>query len=540
MRADTLRTYKTVHTWSGIVAGLALFIAFYAGALTMFKGPLARWAAPPVEATSGDLAAADALVAATLAARPDARADFTLHLGDGVHQPHRMTWKPRGEPPQQPWSATLAPDGALQVRAQRETDIGEFVDVVHRTAGLPVDLELGTALMGLVSALYMVAIVSGVIVLWPTLVKDFFAFRVGRNLKRMWLDAHNVIGIVSLPFHVVMALSAVVFGLHDVIYDAQKAAVYGDRFEQIWSASGPFAAVPPDAAPAAALPPAALLARVQAQVPGLEAHAVRFRGAGTAGGVAWVTGAQPCCMPRSAEGGHVLVSAVDGGVRHTEYLAGRQSGWMASVSAFFSLHFGTYGGSPVRWGYFFLGLAGAFLFYSGNLLWIESRRRADRRRPDAAMVQKRSTRWMAAATVGVCLGCVAGLSLGIAAGKWLHGHVADLDAWHRSVYLGVFAGCVAWACARGAARAAVELLWFAAAATLAIPLATLVGVLWPGSGLWAHRDAVALGVDLVAVVGAMAFVMMARATARRQMQGEQQSVWSATRPQPPQLTARKA
>ena len=91
-----------------------------------------------------------------------------------------------------------------------------------------------------------------------------------------------------------------------------------------------------------------------------------------------------------------------------------------------------------------------------------------------------------------------------------------------------------------AARAAVELLWFAAAATLAIPLATLVGVLWPGSGLWAHRHAVALGVDLVAVVGAMAFVMMARATARRQMQGERQGVWSATRPQPPQLTARKA
>ena len=155
-------------------------------------------------------------------------------------------------------------------------------------------------------------------------------------------------------------------------------------------------------------------------------------------------------------------------------------------------------------------------------------------------MQTRATRGRAPATVGVCLGCVAGLSLGIAAGKWLHGHVADLDAWHRSVYLGVFAGCVAWACARGAARAAVELLWFAAAATLAIPLATLVGVLWPGSGLWAHRDAVALGVDLVAVVGAMAFVMMARATARRQMQGEQQSVWSATRPQPPQLTARKA
>ncbi|WP_208511462.1 PepSY domain-containing protein, partial [Variovorax paradoxus] len=52
MRADTLRTYKTVHTWAGIVAGLALFIAFYAGALTMFKGPLDRWATPPAVAAA--------------------------------------------------------------------------------------------------------------------------------------------------------------------------------------------------------------------------------------------------------------------------------------------------------------------------------------------------------------------------------------------------------------------------------------------------------------------------------------------------------
>jgi hypothetical protein len=47
MRSDTLRTYKTVHTWTGIIAGLALFIAFYAGALTMFKAPIARWVSPP-------------------------------------------------------------------------------------------------------------------------------------------------------------------------------------------------------------------------------------------------------------------------------------------------------------------------------------------------------------------------------------------------------------------------------------------------------------------------------------------------------------
>lgn len=54
--------------------------------------------------------------------------------------------------------------------------------------------------MGIVSILYAVALVSGVIVLLPSLIKDLFALRLGANLKRMWLDAHNVVGIVSLPF----------------------------------------------------------------------------------------------------------------------------------------------------------------------------------------------------------------------------------------------------------------------------------------------------------------------------------------------------
>lgn len=32
MRSDVIRTYKTLHTWTGLIAGMMLFIGFYAGA----------------------------------------------------------------------------------------------------------------------------------------------------------------------------------------------------------------------------------------------------------------------------------------------------------------------------------------------------------------------------------------------------------------------------------------------------------------------------------------------------------------------------
>lgn len=38
----------------------------------------------------------------------------------------------------------------------------------------------------------------------------------------MWMDAHNVAGIISLPFHLVMALTASVFAFHDGIYAVQN------------------------------------------------------------------------------------------------------------------------------------------------------------------------------------------------------------------------------------------------------------------------------------------------------------------------------
>jgi hypothetical protein len=133
---------------------------------------------------------------------------------------------------------------------------------------------------------------------------------------------------------------------------------------------------------------------------------------------------------------------------------------------------------------------------------------------------------LGSATVGVCLGCVAGLSLTIVAAKWLHGRVADLNHWHELIYYVMFLGSVAWAFAWGAARSAVHLLWLCAAATMAIPLTTVLAALFPALGLWAHGSAATLGVDVVAFIGALGFAWMAVATMRRIRNGPTDSIWS--------------
>ena len=119
--------------------------------------------------------------------------------------------------------------------------------------------------------------------------------------------------------------------------------------------------------------------------------------------------------------------------------------------------------------------------------------------------------------MGVCLGCVAGISLTLAAAKWLPGRVDDMAAWHMGIYYAVFFASLAWAFARGAARAAAPLLWLAALCTLAIPVSSLL--VWGSGQSW--------GVDLTALLGALALAWMARATARRVRSGPADSVWAA-------------
>lgn len=517
MRADIVRTYKDVHSWVGIVSGLALFIAFYAGAITMFEGPLQRWASPPPELSAPpSLERTPQLIERVLAGHPEARKAYQVHMATGPENPARVSWSTgTRRNPGVTYYASLDAAGALEVSTRGPSEVAQLIDVLHRRVGLPFRDGISIPVMGAIALLYAVAIVSGVICLLPSLVKDLFALRFGGNLKRMWLDLHNVLGLFSLPFHVVMALTSVIFAFHDPFYDAQ-GAVQRIGAPQVVVRGETHASS--DAGEV--LPPAELVRRIERQLPGFTLHSIRYEIHPGEGPHGRIQGSDPRYGLRGATYGVGEVDTVTGEIIQRDYLPGVQDGWFATVSSFFALHFGNYGGAPVRWSYFLLGLAGAFLFHSGNLLWIESRRRKERR--SGAVEQTRATRLLGALTVGVPLGCIAGISVTIAAAKWLPQELADAASWHSRIYYSVFVFAVIWSLARGAGRAGAELLWMAAAATALIPLASLMAVAGIG---WSHGGSDRL-VEGVAIVGAIGFALMARAAGRRATDGPRDSVWS--------------
>jgi hypothetical protein len=146
-------------------------------------------------------------------------------------------------------------------------------------------------------------------------------------------------------------------------------------------------------------------------------------------------------------------------------------------------------------------------------------------------VQPRSGKLMAQATLGVCLGSVAGVSAVLLANKL--GPAGQLPLWEARSYYLVFFGCVLWAFARPPARAAHELLSLCAALTLAVPFSH-----WWNTGLnplqaVLQGDGVVTGVAVLSLLFAALYWRMARAALHRGRHGDPHSVWSLRAPEPP-------
>lgn len=519
LKANTLRTFTTLHTWVGLVAGFALFVAFYAGAITVFHHELMLWQSPhAIDQPVDTLDDAQALLDDTLSRHAGARAWVGMMFPGEESRQAATYWQDTDGV----WRFANRddPGGSEQPPA---ASLSELVNALHYSLGIPV---AGTWLMGIVSLLYGVALVSGVVIHLPKLVADLFALRPGRNLKRFWQDAHNLIGVLGLPMHIMFAVTGALLCLVMVVSFALNPLVYGGKlFEAMPAALDTAPVVKPADEPAVPGGVAMWHARSKAVaaeqgLPAFEPAYLKLTNAGDANAIVEVTGAVPRALGAL---GAVALDASTGDVIATQ-LPGRRDANHATLSIAYLLHFGEYGNAWVRWLYFLLGIGGAFLFYSGNLLWIESRRKRRQAVQGAAQL------WMAKATVGFCIGVCVAVSAAFVAAQVFE---AKSAAWGVSVDAGVrwtcfasWALCLAWAALRPPLPAARELLLAAALVTALVPVAH--GAM---TGWWFWASAAAghgalFAIDIGALALSAGFLWLAWMATLRARHGEANSVWA--------------
>jgi uncharacterized iron-regulated membrane protein len=513
--------YKDIHSWVGIIAGLFLFIAFYCGAFTMFKEPLNIWAAssyslpapPPLERTQE-------LIDKTFAQFPEAKKSYTINFETNRTTPARLQWniptigkdgkKIRGK--DKIFYAALDKNGQLITTAQNPSYVGKLIDDLHRQIGLPMNRSLANIFMGLVSLLYGIALVSGTIILLPSLIKDIFLIRIGKNVKRMWLDLHNVLGIFSLPFHIIMAFSAVVFAYHDYFYDTQDKVIYNSQLQKLWIEEEHHEKPADDAKPLSVLQ---LRQKIEEQAQGFAIKSLSFQQSPKEGLTVRVTGTDPRYVTRATSGGFAEVNPYNGQLQHIDTFPGKGKNFQPIVISFFALHFGSFGGLFVKWLYFLLGLSGAIIFYTGNLLWVESKRKRARREQEPKEIQQtKSGVALANLTVGGGLGVICGVSILLVAARYFANINAPEIYYQLSFYIS-FLICLLWAFIRGAAKAGYELCFVSAVATILIPITSLISFFNFGFGM----------IELVAIFGAILLLILGQKAQKRAQNAPFDSIW---------------
>lgn len=215
-----------LHTWGGLLPSWLLFVILFAGTLACFDKELERWMRPALHATT---ATSSSLDADHVKQWLEANVKEPLHAywlhGPTEREPYwRLGWEKdgsgeRGRVVFDPASGEPMP----------ETLGGEFFFTLHYNlhAG-----QVGMYIVGLAGMFMLVALVSGIIV-HRRIFKDFFTLRPQANGQRAWLDAHNLFGVIGLPFHLILAYTGVAVFVASympagalVAYDGNPLAFY--------------------------------------------------------------------------------------------------------------------------------------------------------------------------------------------------------------------------------------------------------------------------------------------------------------------------
>jgi uncharacterized iron-regulated membrane protein len=399
------------HTWAGLLLGWVMFAIFLTGTLSFFRHEITLWMKPELQR----LAPADAGTLARVEARlrelaPDA-ASWSIGLPDARQPGVRVFWREPAKDgkPGRFQGRLLDPATALVVEPRKSFG-GDFFYRFHfelRSAEKSRWILEGRWAVGVATMAMFVALLSG-IVTHRRILADFFTFRPGKGGQRAWLDAHNVSGVLVLPFYLLITFSGLMM-FHTLYLPAGIAAAYGPERNDYFRESQGGLPAPKGLAPATAMPALPLadaLAQARAHWPDgrIEGLSVLRHG----GGVLRIEVRRDDGVRLQYPGGSLVFDAADPQRANRLHLADNTRPAAQAHGVLYGLHMARFADWGLRWLLFGFGLLGSVMIATGLVLWSVKRRA---RRGRSAAARPVGERLVEALNIGA----MAGLPLAIAA-----------------------------------------------------------------------------------------------------------------------------
>jgi uncharacterized iron-regulated membrane protein len=361
MKTRTLRAWSWVHKWSSLVSTVFLLMLCITGLPLVFTHELNHvlldeaWAPADPEGEGLNL---DQVLAVALSRQPGDAPAFMSFDEDRpvVNVTSRAPDAPAGSYNFQPIDQTSG-DAAPLVAGH---PVMEFLLQLHTDMflGLP-----GMLFLGVMGLLLVTAVVSGVVLYAPFMRRlSFGTLRLEKAARTRWLDWHNLLGIVTVAWVLVVGATGVINTLATPILAYWKDTALADLA----------AAHAAPAAPGEWASLESAVERARAALPGRTLQFVAFPGTEFSTDhhyAVFFHGDTPLTT-------HLTTPALID-VRTGELAAVAPSPWyVKALSLSQPLHFGDYGGLALKIVWALLDLAAIVILGSGLYLWLSRNRRA--------------------------------------------------------------------------------------------------------------------------------------------------------------------
>jgi uncharacterized iron-regulated membrane protein len=316
----------------------------------------------------------------------------------------------------------------------QQTPFTDFVTNLHMTLTVPA--PWGSLTVGIAGAALFALIVSGVIA-HPRIFRDAFRLRVNGSRRLREAELHNRLSVWGLPFHIAVTLTGALFGLANlIILTVASLGFHGNSARVLAPLTGP--TVTADSRPAPLPDLDVLVSRARSQLAGSRLGYVGVESPGTQGARITVELGLPGRLPRGEDFYFDVSGSQVGRGRYLTGPAGLQ--WYSGAV---QVHFGLFGGLPVRLAYVVLGAALTFIGATGFNIWLERQAERGRPRPRLRGAWKAWTR-----------GTLAALAVAALLSRWVP---VPWAFWGVVLVAQVVALWQGWVTERGAQRQAVRL-----------------------------------------------------------------------------------
>lgn len=362
MTGSKLRRWAWIHKWSSLVCTVFMLLLCVTGLPLIFHHEIGHLLGTEIEAVEMP------------ANTPRISMDRVMEIAKAKHPDKVGMFASQEADDDRIWFVTLATTPTSEVDMKQvavDARTGEVLGQPPLSSGfmyimfsLHVNLFAGLAgmlFLGFMGILLLVAIVSGVVLYGPFMKKlEFGTVRAERSTRLKWLDLHNLIGIVTLAWLLVVGATGVINTWADLL-------VKYWQFDQMAEMVAPYKGKPP------ITELGSLQKAVDAAIalePDMKMGFIAFPGTTFSSPHHYGIFMRGTEALTSRLFKPVLVDATTGEVTDSRTLPWYLTGLLLSQP----LHFGDYGGRPMQIMWAILDLMSIVVLGSGLYLWIVRRK----------------------------------------------------------------------------------------------------------------------------------------------------------------------